>query len=334
MAVKKLVLVRAIIPTSTANLGPGFDVFSMALETPRLKMKFEPAPPRVKRIIVEGVQAGEINTDPNLNPAGKALSALADKYGRPEGYILRVMSDAPPSKGLGVSGAVAVGAVLCANQSLNLGLKGRALVDIAAKAEPSHHMDNVCASAFGGFNIVTRNSIDGSEAITVFSPPKDLGLAILVPDVEKSSTEATRELVPSLIQTVDHVRSMGLAARISAAFAKGDTQAILETLPWDNIVEPARADGGAYGKGVDSKFLFEEKKLLLSKFHVAETISGAGPSRALWYRLPEDRIQKRRNHVGIIQPAVALVTKRLESLGYETREVFMTRPSSKGAAII
>jgi len=127
---------------------------------------------------------------------------------------------------------------------------------------------------------------------------------------------------------------MGHAGRISAAFAQGDVRAILETVSWDGVVEPARANGGLYGDGVDSIHLWEEKKVLFEKFHVAETISGAGPSRALWYSRSEDRNRTRKNKVGSIQPAVEFVTDRLRSLGYEVQEAFITKPSSKGATII
>jgi len=74
--------------------------------------------------------------------------------------------------------------------------------------------------------------------------------------------------------------------------------------------------------------------MLLGKYHVAETISGAGPSRALWYSISEDHNRKRKNKVGVIQPAIALVTDRLRSVGYEVQEVFITKPSSRGATII
>lgn len=176
--------VRASVPTSTANIGLGFDVFSVALERPRIDVEFEPAPSGTRKIVVQGEYAAKVNIDPHMHPAGKALFALAAESGEPGGYVLRISSDLSPGKGLGVSGAVAVGAVFCANQSLGLRLDGLSLVNIAAKAEPEHHMDNACASAFGGFNIVARTPMEGSGAITVIPPPKDLGLAILVPDIE------------------------------------------------------------------------------------------------------------------------------------------------------
>ena len=326
--------IGARVPASSANLGPGFDVFSVALESPYIEVHLAPAPSGTRRIIIQGAHAAEIATDPNLNAAGKALAAVADTFGKPDGYLLRMKGEIPPGKGLGRSGAEAVGAVLCADQKFKLGLSGLQLVQMAGKGEPSHHLDNVSASALGGFNIVARGSVGGHEAVTTIPPPKDLGVAVLVPTVEKPSTEIARRFVPFQIQTKEHVRAMGHAGRISAAFAQGDVRAILETVSWDAVVEPARANGGLYGAGVDSIHLMEEKRILFEKFHVAETISGAGPSRALWYSISEDHNRKRKNNLGTIRPAIELVRSRLRTLGYEVQEVFVTKPSSKGATVI
>ncbi len=326
--------VRAGVPASSANLGGGFDVLSIALESPRIEIELRVAASGIRTIRVDGAYAAEVSTDPNLNAAGKALSAVSEKFGKPRGYVLRIRANIPPKKGLGLSGAEAVGAVLCADRIFNLGLKGQSLIHMAGQAEPSHHMDNVSASALGGFNIVSTTAVGAQQEITTIRPPSDLGVALLIPNVEKSSTEATRQLLPSTIPTADHIQSMGSVAKVSAAFAMRDVKAILETLPWDEIVEPTRADGDIYGKGIDSSFLRDEKKMLLERFHVAETISGAGPSRALWYSISDDLKQRRKNKTGLIQPAIALVSDRLKSLGYEVREVILTKPSAKGATTI
>jgi homoserine kinase len=127
---------------------------------------------------------------------------------------------------------------------------------------------------------------------------------------------------------------MGYASRISSAFAAGNVDAILSTIPWDPLIEPNRADAGIYGKGIDSVFLKEEKKLLLEKFHVAETISGAGPSRALWYSISEEEKALKRDKAGIVNPAIGLVKDRLKSQGHQVLETFVTKPSTKGARII
>lgn len=333
MARQEAVTIRARVPASSANLGPGFDIFSVALESPYLEVDLTPAPSGTRRIIVEGVDGAEKEADPRFNSAGIALEALAADRGKPNGYVLRIRGNIPPTKGLGRSGAEAVGAILCADRKFKLGIRGVGLVQMAGRAEPSNHLDNVSAAALGGFNIVTRTSA-GQQEVTTIRPPKELGVAIVVPNVEKPSTEAARKVVPAQIRIAEHVQTVGQAARASAAFARGDVQAILETLPWDGVVEPARANHGLYGAGVDAGYLWEEKKMLLEKFNVAETISGAGPAKALWYSISQDHNRKRKNRVGTIQPAIALVTERLRSLGHEVQDLFVTRPSSKGAEII
>jgi len=326
--------VKVTVPASSANLGAGFDVLSVALEAPQIEVEFQSVDSGTRTIQVHGAYGDEVSTDPNLNAAGKALSAVSEKFGKPEGYVLRITVNIPPRKGLGLSGAEAVGAVYCADRVFRLGLRGQSLVQMAGRAEPSHHMDNVSASALGGFNIVSTTPLRSEQEITTIRPPNDLGVALLIPNIQKKSTEATRLLLPSTVPTLAHIQSMGYVAKVSAAFAMRDVKAILNALPWDEIVEPKRADGEVYGKGIDSSFLRDEKKMLLERFHVAETISGAGPSRALWYSISDDHKHRRKNKTGLIQPAVAMVSDRLKSRGHDILEVFLTKPSAKGVNII
>jgi hypothetical protein len=126
---------------------------------------------------------------------------------------------------------------------------------------------------------------------------------------------------------------MGYISKISAAFVSCYVNAIIETLPWDPTFEPARAEAGCYGKGVNAQFLREEKKMLLKEFHVAETISGAGPSRALWYSISENRRLRRKRHESLIDSAIERVSTRLRLLGHDVQQVFVTKPSIEGATI-
>ena len=325
---------RARVPASIANLGSGFDVHSVALQIPGVEIEFWPAPAGSRTISVTGPYAKDVTTDVRLHASSKALAAVYEHFEKPDGYALRVKVKVPPRKGLGLSGAEAVGAVLCADFAFHLGLSRKVVARLAAEAEPSHHMDNVAASALGGFNIINRSPIDGIADITTIPPPPNLGVCVLVPDIDKSSTEATRNSLPHTVSMKAHAESLGYAAKAAAAFAARDVNAIIDTLPWDPVVEPARANAGVYGKGISAEFLLEEKKLLLERFHVAETISGAGPSRALWYSITEDRRAKRKNKVGLIRPAIELVSNRLESLGHRVSTFTITKPTSKGATIV
>jgi len=73
--------------------------------------------------------------------------------------------------------------------------------------------------------------------------------------------------------------------------------------------------------------------MLLKEFHVAETISGAGPSRALWYSISESRRLRRKRHDSLVDSAIKRVSSRLRMLGHDVRHVFVTKPSVKGATI-
>jgi len=320
-------------PASVANFGVGFDVHSMALEQPRIRLQLDSAPRNVRKIRVHGPYANDTTTDPNLNASGQALDTFYREFGKPHGYTLTILVNTPPRAGLGLSGAEAVGAVLCAAVGLGIDISREEVARIAARAEPMQHMDNVAACALGGFNIVARNPVNGKTRITNIHPPADLGVAIIVPNIIKHSTKATRKVLPDAVSREQYVESIGYASTVTAALANNDLDTVLETIPWDPFVEPARAAAGAYGNGVSPELLQSMKRELFDKFHVADTVSGAGPSHALWYRVSEDENTRKKNGVGLIKPAIELVSARLNALGYVVREVFITKPSPQGATV-
>ena len=324
--------VTAKVPASIANLGPGFDVHSIALQKPSIEVTLAKDTSGSVTIHAIGQFRQEVTTNPELHAGARALRNIHKLFGVAASYALQIRVDIPPRKGLGLSGAEAVGAVLCANQIFKLGLDMPSVARIAATAEPSHHMDNVAASALGGFNIISGTSVE-EQQITTYRPPIDLGVALVVPNIEKASTEATRQSLPETVSREQYVSCMGYISKISAAFVSCDVNAIIETLPWDPTFEPARAEAGCYGKGVNAQFLREEKKMLLKEFHVAETISGAGPSRALWYSISENRRLRRKRHDSLVDSAIERVSTRLRLLGHDVRQVFVTKPSIEGATI-
>ena len=327
------IIARVSAPASVANFGVGFDVHSMALEQPRIRLQLERAPRNVRKIRVHGPYANDTTTNPDLNASGQALDTFYEEFGKSHGYLLKIQVNTPPRAGLGLSGSEAVGAVLCAAVGLDLDMSREEVARIAARVEPMNHMDNVAACALGGFNIVARNPVNGKPRITTISPPTDLGVAIIVPNIIKASTMATRQLLPDAVSRDQYIESLGYTSTVTAALANHDLNTLLETIPWDPFVEPARAAAGAYGKGVNPEFLLGMKRELFDRFHVAETVSGAGPSHALWYSLSEDENTRSKNGVGLIKPAIELVSTRLGTLGHSVREVFLTKPSPKGATI-
>ncbi|MFH1774570.1 MAG: hypothetical protein ABH874_06390 [Methanobacteriota archaeon] len=71
-------MIKIIAPATSANLGPGFDVFGIALEQPFDVMKFRERSEGIK-IKVKGF---EVPTNPKENVAGIVASGLLKKFDR------------------------------------------------------------------------------------------------------------------------------------------------------------------------------------------------------------------------------------------------------------
>lgn len=311
------------VPSSSANLGPGFDVLSIALREPSLKVSLSFTGGDDIKLILKGKYGEALRTKLEVHSGCKALRALMDKYDFDEGLEMVVYVDIPPKKGLGLSGAEAAGAVVAANELLSLALSKDELVHYASYGEPEGHLDNVSASVCGGFNIVVKDYISGMPRVYNFRPPPDLGTVVIVPNIEKKSTKDARKAVPTFVHKSDIIGNVSRVAAVSVGFVTGDVECILRNIAWDTIVERARADSQVYGSGVDWLFLEEEKLHLLKKYGIAETISGAGPSRILWYSISR--------HSQVIDEALGYVVDRIRGLGYDVEAIFKTYPSGIGA---
>lgn len=316
-------VVTVWVPSSSANLGPGFDVLSVALKEPSLRVSLSSTSGDGIKLTVKGRYGEAIQANPEFHSGCKALKRLMAERSIEQGFEMVVHVDIPPRKGLGLSGAEAAGAVVAANELLSLALPKDELVYYASHGEPEGHMDNVSASVCGGFNIVVKDYVTGMPRVYSFRPPPDLGTIVIVPRVEKRSTEEARSVVPRLIPREAMVENVSRVAAVSAGFITGDVECILKNIAWDIVVEKARADSRVYGNGIDWRFLEEEKLHLFKEYGVAETISGAGPSRILWYSISR--------HSGVIEEALGYVVDRIRELGYGVEAIFKTRPSEMGA---
>lgn len=323
-------MVRVRVPASSANLGPGYDVFSVALKTPYLLVEAEKAEAGVVEVVNVGEYAGEVTDDPEKHAGARAARKLLSERAPGLGVSLRVDVSIPPRKGLGLSGAEAAGAVYAVNQLYNLGLDSVEMVYYAASAEPGGHLDNVAASLLGGFTIALNDSFLGRTVVKAVKPPEDLEFVVVVPDILKTSTEDARRAVPESLSRHHHVEAVGRAALATLSLCVSDPGLLIESVVYDPYVEVARADAGVYGRGLDGRLLMEEKRRILQLYHVAETVSGAGPSRLLWYRPSENRGPEGERP---IDRAVETVVDNLSSMGYRVHRIYYTSPSIHGCQI-
>ncbi|MEM3031506.1 MAG: homoserine kinase [Nitrososphaerota archaeon] len=322
--------VRVRVPASSANLGPGYDVFSVALDNPHLTVEAEKITLSEVKVTNTGEYASEVINDPEKHAGARAAKKLLSEKKPNQGIHLKIDVAIPPRKGLGLSGAEAAGAVYAVNHLLHLGLSPEELVHYAATAEPGGHLDNVAASLLGGFTISIHDSLLDRTVVKCIKPPEGLGLVVVVPDISKTSTEDARRAVPEVLGRNKHVEIVGRASLAAVGISTSDIELVLSSVLYDPYVELARADAGVYGHGVDGRALVGEKLELFRRYHVVETISGAGPSRLLWFKISENRGKEGERPV---DRAVELVSDNLLSAGHRVWRIFHTGPSASGCQI-
>ncbi|MEM4377381.1 MAG: homoserine kinase [Candidatus Nitrosotenuis sp.] len=258
--------VTAKAPSSTANLGPGFDVFGLALDA-----FFDEVTLTKKDRGITVITSDQIPTSPNKNTAGLVAQHMKKKFKVKGGLQIRIKKGVPAGFGMGSSAASAAATAVAFNRLYKLNLDANTLVECAAIGERASagtvHYDNVSASVLGGFVIVRTDPLD----VIRISPPADLRLCVAIPKllVPPKKTAVSRSVVPKQVKLVDAVTNLSNAAAIVAGFTKKDSVLIGRSIR-DVIIEPAREHLIPGFSAV--------KKNALRAGALGVTISGAGPS--------------------------------------------------------
>ena len=254
-------------PSSTANLGPGFDVFGLAVNAFYDEITLTKKNTKGVTIVTED----DIPTNPDKNTAGLVGKKMIAKFKTKDGIEIKIKKKVPAGYGMGSSAASAAAAVVAFDKLYNLKLNGNTLVEFAGIGEKasagSIHYDNVAASVLGGFVIVKTNPLD----IIRIDPPSDLRMCIAVPklDVPKKKTKVSRSVIPKKISLKDSITNLSNATAIVAGFMNKDSELIGRSIK-DVIVEPAR-------QHMIPGFA-KVKENALKAGALGVTISGAGPS--------------------------------------------------------
>ena len=253
-------------PCSTANLGPGFDVFGLALDAFYDKVTVTK---KGKGITI--VSSDDIPLKPEHNTAGLVAKEMVKKCKISGGAEITIKKNVPAGFGMGSSAASAAACAIGINKLYNLKLTKNELVSYAGVGEKasagSIHYDNVAASVIGGFVIVNSNPLN----VIPIEAPKDLVLCLAIPEmkVPKKKTKVLRSVIPKSVKFSDSLKNLANATNIVAGFLNKDSRMIGESVI-DVIVEPARKH---MIPGFDNV-----KKNALGAGAFGVTISGAGPS--------------------------------------------------------
>ncbi|NPA30367.1 MAG: homoserine kinase, partial [Chloroflexi bacterium] len=232
--------VQVLVPATTANLGPGFDVLGLALNLwNRLEVSLIPRASR-DQIFNYGEGAAQLPRDAR-HRALQAAQAVYDAVHVPRPRLrLRACNCIPLGSGLGSSAAAALAGALAANALLGWPLSRRQLLSLVARLEG--HPDNAAPALYGG---LTACGWDDDGQVWVRSLPvaeewlqDGLTVWVALPAVNLSTAQA-RQALPEHIPLKDAAYNLGQAVRVIEAFRTGDA-ALLGAAMHDRWHQPYR----------------------------------------------------------------------------------------------
>lgn len=263
-------------PATTANVGPGYDIFAMSLQEPYDEITITLDDTKEIKIVISGDANNNIPVSLTDNTAGLAILELFKRKNIQQGLTFHLNKKMPSGGGLGTTGASASAAVFGLNKLLNLNLGNNELVDIARYGEVasggSPHADNVAAAMLGGFVLV--KNYNPIEVLKINMPEFPVVLAVI-----RKSQRTTRGFITYEIGQEKLKEQMAHCASVIHAIHTNDISEFGKAISVDHIAEPVRGavipeyaavkkaviEAGAYGcnisGGGSSIFCVCEEKL-------------------------------------------------------------------------
>jgi homoserine kinase len=256
------------VPATSANLGPGFDCFGLALDLCNEVTVDTEAEPGVTW---EGEGARELPIDgSDMVSRAMAHALVQQRRSQPDAELpavaLHGVNRIPLERGLGSSSAAAVAGIALVQAWFGrIGPAGEqplsALDVFSLAADLEGHPDNAAAATHGGFTIVA------DRVVRRLDPHPDLDPVVLVPDHLRMPTGDARSVLASAVSRQQAVFNIGHAALAVVAFTQDPT--LLLVALHDRLHEDGRAE------------LVPESASLLADLRqrqIPACLSGAGPS--------------------------------------------------------
>lgn len=264
------------VPASTANLGPGFDVFGLALA---LYNTFTVQRSTDTKIEIAGIYGDSTVPIDKDNLFYRTLITYYNHIGRaiPQLHIL-IDCGIPLESGLGSSSTAIIGALCAANKLENDYLSTLELATLAAKIEG--HPDNTTPALLGGFVIGAYE--EGTPLIyRKYTWPEEWKILIAHP-IYKLPTKEARKALPESLSYKETIFNIGRASFLAAAVLTNDKELLREALK-DKIHQPYRAQ---LVPGLNEIITVLNKEPTV----LGTTLSGAGPSICVIHTAEDDSI--------------------------------------------
>ncbi len=248
------------VPASSANLGPGYDSFGLALA---LHDTFIAEAAESWSLEVSGEGAGEVDSATE-NLVTRSIAAVFEAAGQPSAAHVHCTNAIPQGRGLGSSSAAIIGGLLLGDALAGTGLPPEELFRAAAALEG--HPDNVAAALFGGLTVCWHE--DEGPSVALLEPGRGLA-AVVVGSDTPVPTASARALLPEQVPHGDAAFNAGRAGLLVAGLLLGSAELIGPGLE-DRLHQPYR---GAVVRDLD-----EVRSVLVTAGADGAALSGAGPT--------------------------------------------------------
>lgn len=282
-------MVKVYSPGTSANLGPGYDVFGLALSEPYDIVKIVKSDrddEDLIKIYVDGVMSESIPTNVDENTAGIVAKKMMEDYNIDVPIDIYITKGIKPGSGLGSSSASCSGVSVGLNELFDLKLSKLKLTEYASLGETAAagvaHADNVAPAIYGGFTMVTNYN-----PLEVLNINVEFDLIVALPNIQISTKEA-REILPKSVPIGDMVNNVGKSCGMVYALFKNDIELFGKYMMMDKVVEPYRSN-------LIDGYSTVKEKILKNKLAYGITISGSGPGVLIIPKL---------NHIGEIKEIV------------------------------
>jgi len=283
----KATMAQVSVPASSANIGPGFDSFAIALEM-RDRYAAQILDDESFDVDVTGEGADQVKKDAKNLIIKSMMRGFEHMGGKPRGIALRALNVIPHGRGLGSSASAIVGGLALARSLVLTGeqyMSDEDLITLATELEG--HPDNVAAAFYGGATIAWLESKINSEGESsnvgraVSLKVDDRIKALLLVPENQLSTAKARKLLPESISHQDAVLNSSRTALLVHALAERPD--LLFTATEDLLHQKYREEA------MPKSIALVEK---LRGAGLAAVVSGAGPSVMVLYSGTEDEIDQ------------------------------------------